>query len=93
MVHRWPRTSAKRAGCGLTLLDGYMNTDNQGSRLIDPPKVAVCQRADGQYEVEVQDFSYFDTVQGEPVLDGKGGVAVCYLFGYRPLRAQQLCAK
>ena len=34
MVHRWPRTSAKRAGCRLTLLDGYMSTDNQGSRLL-----------------------------------------------------------
>lgn len=76
---RWP---------GVTLLKAQMNTDlltedlkkarasNQSFWLMGQPDVEVRKRKDGQYEVEVHGFDYFDTVKGELVSGGKSKIAM-----------------
>ncbi|MFO1305363.1 MAG: site-specific DNA-methyltransferase [Burkholderiales bacterium] len=79
---RWP---------GVTLLKAQMNTDlltedlkkgrssNQSFWLMGQPDVEVRKRADGNYEVEVHGFDYFDTVKGELISGGKGKIAAWLL--------------
>lgn len=79
---RWP---------GVTLLKAQMNTDlltedlkkarasNQSFWLMGQPDVEVRKRKDGQYEVEVHGFDYFDTVKGELVSGGKSKIAMWLL--------------
>lgn len=76
---------------GVTLLKAQMNTDlltedlkkarsnNQSFWLMGQPDVEVRKRTDGQYEVEVNGFDYFDTAKGELVSGGKGKIAVWLL--------------
>ncbi|MDD3529551.1 MAG: site-specific DNA-methyltransferase [Gallionellaceae bacterium] len=76
---------------GVTLLKAQMNTDlltedlkkarsnNQSFWLMGQPDVEVRKRKDGQYEVEVHGFDYFDTAKGELVSGGKGKIAVWLL--------------
>jgi adenine-specific DNA-methyltransferase len=73
---------------GITALKAQMNTDlltedlkkakssNQSFWLMGQPEVEVRQRKDGQYEVEVHGFDYFDTVKGELVSGGKSKIAM-----------------
>ncbi len=77
-ITRWP---------GVTLLKAQMNTDlltddlkkarasNQSFWLMGQPDVEVRQRKDGQCEVEVHGFDYFDTAKGELVSGGKKKIA------------------
>lgn len=79
---RWP---------GVTLLRAQMNTDlltddlrkarsgNQSFWLMGQPDIEVRKRKDGQYEVEVNGFDYFDTAKGELVSGGKGKIAMWLL--------------
>jgi len=73
---------------GITALKAQMNTDlltedlkkakssNQSFWLMGQPEVEVRYRKDGQYEVEVHGFDYFDTVKGELVSGGKSKIAM-----------------
>lgn len=73
---------------GIVALKAQMNTDlltedlkkarasNQSFWLMGQPEVEVRQRKDGQYEVEVHGFDYFDTVKGELVSGGKSKIAM-----------------
>jgi adenine-specific DNA-methyltransferase len=73
---------------GITALKAQMNTDlltedlkkarasNQSFWLMGQPEVEVRKRKDGQYEVEVHGFDYFDTVKGELVSGGKSKIAM-----------------
>jgi adenine-specific DNA-methyltransferase len=72
---------------GITALKAQMNTDlltedlkkarasNQSFWLMGQPDVELRKLKDGQYEVEVHGFDYFDTVKGELVSGGKGKIA------------------
>jgi len=72
---------------GITALKAQMNTDlltedlkkarssNQSFWLMGQPDVGLRQRQDGQWEVEVNGFDYFDTSKGELVSGGKGKIA------------------
>ena len=73
---------------GITALKAQMNTDlltedlkkakssNQSFWLMGQPEVEVRLRKDGDYEVEVHGFDYFDTVKGELVSGGKSKIAM-----------------
>ncbi|MDD2728836.1 site-specific DNA-methyltransferase [Malikia sp.] len=73
---------------GITALKAQMNTDlltedlkkarasNQSFWLMGQPEVELRRRQDGQYEVEVHGFDYFDTVKGELVSGGKSKIAM-----------------
>ena len=73
---------------GIIALKAQMNTDlltedlkkakssNQSFWLMGQPEVEVRHRKDGQYEVEVHGFDYFDTVKGELVSGGKSKIAM-----------------
>lgn len=73
---------------GITALKAQMNTDlltedlkkarssNQSFWLMGQPEVEVRQLKDGQYQVEVHGFDYFDTVKGELVSGGKSKIAM-----------------
>lgn len=73
---------------GITALKAQMNTDlltedlkkarssNQSFWLMGQPEVEVRTRKDGQFEVEVHGFDYFDTVKGELVSGGKTKIAM-----------------
>ncbi len=72
---------------GITALKVQMNTDlltedlkkaranNQSFWLMGQPDVELRQRKDGQWEVEVHGFDYFDPTSGELVSGGKGKIA------------------
>jgi adenine-specific DNA-methyltransferase len=72
---------------GITALKAQMNTDlltedlkkarasNQSFWLMGQPDVELRELKDGQYQVEVHGFDYFDTVKGELVSGGKGKIA------------------
>jgi len=76
---------------GVTLLKAKMNADlltddlkkgrasNQSFWLMGQPDVEVHLRKDGQYEVEVNGFDYFDTAKGELISGGKSKIAVWML--------------
>jgi adenine-specific DNA-methyltransferase len=76
---------------GVTLLKAHMNTDlltddlrkgrssNQSFWLMGQPDVELRKRKDGNYEVEVHGFDYFDTAKGELVSGGKNKIAVWML--------------
>lgn len=76
---------------GITALKAQMNTDlltedlkkarasNQSFWLMGQPEVEVRRRKDGQYEVEVHGFDYFDTLKGELVSGGKSKIALWLL--------------
>lgn len=73
---------------GITALKAQMNTDlltedlkkakstNQSFWLMGQPEVEVRPLKDGNYEVEVHGFDYFDTVKGELVSGGKSKIAM-----------------
>lgn len=73
---------------GIVALKAQMNTDlltedlkkkqrgNQSFWLMGQPEVVLRQLKDGQYEVEVLGFDYFDTVKGDLVSGGKGKIAM-----------------
>jgi adenine-specific DNA-methyltransferase len=73
---------------GITALKAQMNTDlltedlkkarssNQSFWLMGQPEIEVRTRKDGQYEVEVHGFDYFDTVKGELISGGKSKIAM-----------------
>ncbi len=73
---------------GITALKAQMNTDlltedlkkarssNQSFWLMGQPEIEVRARKDGQFEVEVHGFDYFDTVKGELVSGGKSKIAM-----------------
>jgi len=73
---------------GITALKAQMNTDlltedlkkarssNQSFWLMGQPEVEVRTRKDGQLEVEVHGFDYFDTAKGELVSGGKSKIAL-----------------
>ncbi|MDZ4251475.1 MAG: site-specific DNA-methyltransferase, partial [Sulfuritalea sp.] len=73
---------------GITALKAQMNTDlltedlkkarasNQSFWLMGQPDVEVRKLKNGDFEVEVHGFDYFDTVQGELVSGGKGRIAM-----------------
>ena len=73
---------------GITALKAQMNTDlltedlkkakssNQSFWLMGQPEVEIRHRKDGNYEVEVHGFDYFDTVKGELVSGGKSKIAM-----------------
>lgn len=72
---------------GIVALKAQMNTDlltedlkkarssNQSFWLMGQPDVELRKRKDGQYEVEVNGFDYFDTTKGELVSGGKNKIA------------------
>ena len=76
---------------GITALKAQMNTDlltedlkkgkssNQSFWLMGQPDVEVRKLKNGNYQVEVNGFDYFDTVKGELVSGGKGKIAVWLL--------------
>jgi adenine-specific DNA-methyltransferase len=76
---------------GITALKAKMNTDlltedlkkarssNQSFWLMGQPDVDLRKRKDGNYEVEVNGFDYFDTVKGELVSGGKAKIAMWLL--------------
>lgn len=76
---------------GVTLLRVQMNTDlltedlkkasksNQSFWLMGQPDIDVRKRADGQYEVQVNGFDYFDTVRGELISGGTKNIAMWML--------------
>jgi len=76
---------------GITALKAQMNTDlltddlkkgrssNQSFWLMGQPDVELRKRKDGNYEVEVHGFDYFDTAKGELVSGGKNKIAVWML--------------
>jgi adenine-specific DNA-methyltransferase len=51
-------------------------SSNQSFWLMGQPEVEVRTRKDGQFEVEVHGFDYFDTVKGELVSGGKSKIAM-----------------
>ncbi|MDP1611414.1 MAG: site-specific DNA-methyltransferase [Sulfuritalea sp.] len=73
---------------GIVALKAQMNTDlltedlkkarasNQSFWLMGQPDVEVRKLKNGDFEVEVHGFDYFDTVQGELVSGGKGRIAM-----------------
>jgi adenine-specific DNA-methyltransferase len=73
---------------GITALKAQMNTDlltedlkknrasNESYWLMGQPEVEVRSLPDGQYQVEVHGFDYFDTVKGELVSGGKSKIAL-----------------
>ncbi|MCD6673171.1 MAG: site-specific DNA-methyltransferase [Burkholderiaceae bacterium] len=73
---------------GVTLLKAQMNTDlltedlrkaratNQSFWLIGQPEIEIRALKEGDYEVEVHGFDYFDTVKGELVSGGKRNIAM-----------------
>jgi adenine-specific DNA-methyltransferase len=73
---------------GITALKAQMNTDlltddlkknrssNQSFWLMGQPDVTVTALKDGQWQVEVNGFDYFDTVKGELVSGGKTKIAM-----------------
>lgn len=73
---------------GITALKAQMNTDlltddlkknrssNQSFWLMGQPDVTVTALKDGQWQVEVNGFDYFDTVKGELVSGGKAKIAM-----------------
>lgn len=73
---------------GVTLLKAQMNTDlltedlkkarssNQSFWLVGQPDVELRKRDDGQWEVEVHGFDYFDPKAGELVSGGKSKIAM-----------------
>ncbi|MBK1720980.1 site-specific DNA-methyltransferase [Thiocystis violacea] len=76
---------------GITALKAKMNADlltedlkkgrasNQSFWLMGQPDVEVRQRQDGQFEVEVRGFDYFDTKKGELVSGGTSKIALWLL--------------
>ena len=76
---------------GIVALKAEMNTDlltadlkkarasNQSFWLMGQPEVELRRRKDGQYEVEVHGFDYFDTARGELISGGKGKIAAWML--------------
>lgn len=76
---------------GVNLLKVQMNTDlltddlkkarsnNQSFWLMGQPDVTVRKLDDGQFQVEVNGFDYFDTVKGELVSGGKSKIAAWLL--------------
>ncbi len=76
---------------GVTLLKAQMNADlltedlkkkrssNESFWLMGQPDVELSKRNDGQYEVEVNGFDYFDTVKGDLISGGKNKIAVWML--------------
>lgn len=76
---------------GIVALKVQMNTDlltedlkkgrasNQSFWLMGQPDVELRQRKDGQYEVEVNGFDYFDTAKSELVSGGKKNIAAWML--------------
>jgi len=76
---------------GVTLLKAQMNTDlltddlrkgrssNQSFWLMGQPDVELRKRKEGNYEIEVNGFDYFDTSKGELVSGGKNNIAVWLL--------------
>lgn len=73
---------------GITALKAQMNTDlltddlkkarssNQSFWLMGQPDVALTALADGQWQVEVNGFDYFDTVKGVLISGGKSKIAM-----------------
>ena len=73
---------------GVTLLKAQMNTDlltedlkknrssNESFWLMGQPEVEVRKLKDGNYQVEVKGFDYFDTAKGELVSGGKSKIAM-----------------
>jgi adenine-specific DNA-methyltransferase len=73
---------------GITALKAQMNTDlltedlkknrasNESYWLMGQPEVEVRSLPDGQFQVEVHGFDYFDTVKGELVSGGKSKIAL-----------------
>jgi adenine-specific DNA-methyltransferase len=73
---------------GITALKAQMNTDlltedlkknrasNESYWLMGQPELEVRSLPDGQYQVEVHGFDYFDTVKGELVSGGKSKIAL-----------------
>jgi adenine-specific DNA-methyltransferase len=76
---------------GVTLLKAQMNTDlltedlkkarasNQSFWLMGQPDVEKRKLKDGQYQIEVHGFDYFDPAKGELVSGGKGKIAAWML--------------
>ena len=76
---------------GITALKAQMNTDlltedlkkarssNQSFWLMGQPDVEVRKLKDGNWQVEVHGFDYFDTAKGELVSGGKGKIAMWLL--------------
>lgn len=76
---------------GVTLLKAQMNTDlltedlkknrssNESFWLMGQPEVEVRKLKDGNYQVEVKGFDYFDTAKGELVSGGKNKIAMWLL--------------
>ena len=54
-------------------------SSNQSFWLMGQPDVDLRKRKDGQYEVEVNGFDYFDTAKGELVSGGKTRIAMWLL--------------
>lgn len=73
---------------GITALKAQMNTDlltedlkknrasNESYWLMGQPEVEIKSLPDGQYQVEVHGFDYFDTIKGELVSGGKSKIAL-----------------
>ncbi|MDN5937620.1 MAG: site-specific DNA-methyltransferase [Salinisphaera sp.] len=90
---------------GVTLLKAQMNTDlltedlkkkrasNESFWLMGQPDVALRKTGDGQYQIEVNGFDYFDSRHGELVSGGKGKIALWLLdtdYDERSLFPQQI---
>jgi len=90
---------------GITALKAQMNTDlltedlkkarssNQSFWLMGQPDVEVRKMKDGNWQVEVHGFDYFDTAKGELVSGGKGKIAMWLLdtdYDERSLFPQQV---
>jgi len=73
---------------GITALKAQMNTDlltedlkknrasNESYWLMGQPEVEIKSLPNGQYQVEVHGFDYFDTIKGELVSGGKSKIAM-----------------
>ncbi len=78
---------------GVMLLKAQMNSDlltedlkkarstNESFWLIGQPDVDVRKREDGEWEVEVRGFDYFDTAKNELISGGRGDIAMWSLDG------------
>ena len=90
---------------GVTLLKAQMNTDlltedlkkkrasNQSFWLMGQPDVDLRKRADGQWEIEVNGFDYFDPKKGDVESGGKSQIAMWALdtdYDQRSLMPRQL---
>lgn len=79
---KWPGVTLLKAQMNIDLLTNDLKkarSSNQSFWLMGQPDVELRKRKDGNYEVEVHGFDYFDTTKGELVSGGKNKIAMWML--------------